>query len=454
MHAQARWSLAALIAVLLGCRSLSIEPDLRRAAEHLEPRLGFGPEWSEAETAQKGALRLTLEDAVRLAVERHPRIRVELAELAARRADLVEAGLLPNPVVSLAFGIPVDGGGGSPGRYNVMQAVAALWKRPARVASAEADLRAAVLRLADATVELAAGVGGSMAAVHHARRRLALSSRRVAILEERVALVRRREVAGEATRIETNSARVDLAAARQAQVNDRERVETAERGLLERLGLGGRPTDNLALDFSTLPAIETRAPSEEALLDLVATQRLDVVAAFAAAGGAEARTRVASLDRWPDLDAGAEYERNFEHRDSLAPMLRIAPPIFDTGRAALARAAAIEKRNRAEADGILQRAILETRLAHVAWNRARERWSRLGQDLLAPRRESHRLAAQAATAGEATRIEELREEALLVDAERRHEDAALGVRRAWFELLRAAGGSLDPLAPAAEEDPR
>ncbi len=451
MFKTSRWLLASVLSLaLFGCRSLSPEEDLREASNLLKPRIGFAPGWGTSSFEDPWNHPLTLTEAVRVAVRNHPEIRMDLARVARRRADLVQAGLLPNPVVSLGFGIPVDSGGGTPASHGVIQQLAALWNRPVKIAAAQADLRATVLNLCESTVALAATVGSTMAALHHGRNQLSLSSREVQLLTKRVELLLDRERAGEATRLEINAARVDLARAREREVDDQESLAVDRRRMLERLGSKRFAFEIEAFDFSTLPSLEDGIPLETDLLELVATQRLDVVAAFTALDGDDARTRLASWFRSSGIGAGVGYNRNFEDRDAVVPTVQLTPPLFDLGRAATAKAEAIERRSQAEADRILNQAVLEVRVAHVALTQATERRLRVDSDLLLPLRENHRLAAQTYEVGEETLSEVLRNEAQLLEAERRHESAALASRIAYFELVRAAGGSLQPIEEREE----
>lgn len=446
MFKKSRWLSTLTLATLFGCSTLSPDQELNEAASLLEPRIGFAPDWSPGPSLDEPWPRpLSLEDAVRLAVVRHPQVRIGLSEIAEQRADLIQAGLLPNPVVSLAFGIPIDSGGGTPATHGIMQPLAALWSRPSRIAAAQADLRTSVFLVCHATVSLATSVGQALAALHHSKRQLALSSRESKLLLERVELLQAKERAGEATRIEVNAARIDLAKARERQVDDQKSLGIAESHLLERLGSRQQILEGDAFDFSTLPAVDSAIPSETDLLDRVATQRLDVVAAFTAAEGSDARTRLASLERLPQIGLGVGTMRNFEDRDAMFPSAQLTVPIFDVGRAAIAKAEAVEQRSLAQADRILNQAVLEVRLARLTLLEKQEHRHRIQTDLVAPRTENHSLAELAYEVGEGSRIDCAQAEARLLEAKRLHEAASLAARLAYFELLKATGGSLHSL---------
>ena len=450
-------AVAFVAAALTGCKSLSIDQELEQAGQRIHPRVGFTPEWSEDWTEYNVTADLvrplTVEEAVRVAVHNHSSIRARLAYLAERRADLVQAGLLPNPVVTLAFGIPMDDGGGQPQMHGLMQDVAALWKRPSRIAAADAELRAALLELCDAVVEIAASVKRGMAELHHAQRRHALSSREAELLGERARLIQERESAGESTRLQVYAAQADMGAARLREIDDRARIGVARRVLLERLGVSARTLDAASYDFSTLPPAGDPVPTEHEVIRLIASHRLDVVAAFAIADASESRRVLAAHGRWPDVKLGAAYNRNFEDRDGLGPAAAVSVPVFDTGRTGVARARAARDRNLAEARRQLGDAVAEARIAHVKLTEASERRASLENDLVAPRRDEEQVAREVYLAGEGTRTSVLEREAARLEAERRLEDAVLQTRLARHDLWRAVGGSFEPLDEDEEVEP-
>ncbi len=92
---------------------------------------------------------LTSEEAVAIALWNSPSFQATLADLGIARADLVEAGLLRNPVFSFLFPF-----GPKQLEWTLQFPFEAIWQRPARVAAArlnaEAVGRAAGVGCADA----------------------------------------------------------------------------------------------------------------------------------------------------------------------------------------------------------------------------------------------------------------------------------------------------------------
>ena len=114
---------SSLLALLTGCASFaSLDPaqDVMRSRDLVEAGTGIKPEWRIPWAAQAdiwdGHSKLTLNQAALLALCNNRAIQSRLEDLAGSRADLVQSGLLPNPVVNVAYGFPLGGGaGGRPG---------------------------------------------------------------------------------------------------------------------------------------------------------------------------------------------------------------------------------------------------------------------------------------------------------------------------------------------------
>src|SRR5262245_10872226 len=85
---------------------------------------------------------LTSQEAVAIALWNSPSFQATLADLGIARADLVEAGLLRNPVLSLLFPI-----GPKQLEWTLQFPFEVLWQRPRRVAAAQFNAQAVGQRL-------------------------------------------------------------------------------------------------------------------------------------------------------------------------------------------------------------------------------------------------------------------------------------------------------------------
>ena len=149
---------------------------------------------------------LTADEAVAIALWNSPSFQLVLADLGLARADLVEAGLLRNPVLSLLFPW-----GPKQFEWTVQFPFEVLWQRPRRVAAAQLNLESVSQRLVWDGLTLVADVRGAFADTLIAERRLALAGES-AILTRRVAdLTESRLRAGDISELEARGARSDAA---------------------------------------------------------------------------------------------------------------------------------------------------------------------------------------------------------------------------------------------------
>ena len=179
---------------------------------------------------------LTSQEAVAIALWNSPSFQATLADLGIARADLVEAGLLRNPVFSLLF--PV---GPKQLEWTLQFPFDALWQRPRRVAAARTQ-RAGGRR--------AAGVGCADAGRPDANRACRCGDRRsplqltvenADLVQRLAAITEARLRAGDISELEARAARSDAArvqVVRRAVEHDR---DLARLTLAATLGLDPRP---------------------------------------------------------------------------------------------------------------------------------------------------------------------------------------------------------------------
>ena len=138
--------------------------DVERSQALVAERSGLPVDWlaplDAAADRWDGESDLAAYDAVAIAIARNPALRAQLEVVAAARADLAQAGLLPNPVLSLSLGFPIAGAdGGTSVGASLVQNFAS-FSRGRRVDAAAADLDRVVLELSDHALALAARTRG------------------------------------------------------------------------------------------------------------------------------------------------------------------------------------------------------------------------------------------------------------------------------------------------------
>lgn len=440
--------LAGLAVLVTSCASLDATEDIARASDLVEARIGYSTNWLNIENGPEsplwdGVAPLTSDTAVRLALRKNRAIQREVETIIASRADVAQAHLLPNPVINLALGFPLDGMGGEPMSASVVQQLAAFWKRPARISRADAELQQRILHVSDAALRLVAEVRRSFADVAFAERGEALAGENVTLLEQALQPLRDRFSVGEASRLDVTRAEHALLTA-QTLLTDRIRARTtAQRRLLALLGRAPADVtwkcDDAALAIDLTPPL----PTEAEVIALTVTQRLDIAAARSASAARAAGLDLEDLNRFPDVSAGVEYQDMFDGREGVFPSVAVTPKIFDDNSAQRAKARSLYEQAVLSAEHVQETAIGEARSVWSSYASQRSVLARYDDEILPVVREQRDLARDAFSAGETDLT-------VLLDAERAFNAARLErldrhhtATQLLYELERAVGGSLN-----------
>jgi len=283
------------------------------------------------------------------------------------RADVVQAALLSNPILSLGrinrFGV---------NEFSLVQSFVDLLQRPLRRRVAEAQFRSTQLRVADEVFQHIAAARTAYIASVAADQSVELRRAVLAAADASAGAARAIHVAGNLQDIDlagqlalASEARADLTSAEAESVRARE-------ALVRSMGVATRGRElQLAARLLTAPSVE---PSEDSLVALAVVSRLDLEAAFADVGAAGARlglTRAFRVLRDGTLGWGGEREGGGEGQQGVAVSLPV--PLFDQGQAATAadRARLRQAISRHGALVIAVRSQVRAALAQVAASRAR-----------------------------------------------------------------------------------
>ncbi|TWB13986.1 cobalt-zinc-cadmium efflux system outer membrane protein [Nitrospirillum amazonense] len=347
---------------LAGCATVPPEAGFPDVQKQLAARVPQRVAWNRdaAADAQAGqavaallARPLTADGAVQVALLNNPGLQATYEDLGVAQADLVQAGLLRNPILSLATEFPTKGAEPPKLEFSVVANFLDLLWLPARqrvaaerfeqvklTVSAEvvdlaAEARAAYLRHRAALEEaqtLAQALDAAQAAydlmvrLHQAGN---VSDRRLAT--EQAAL--------EETRVESMEAAAEVTATRET--------------LTRLMGLWGARADwSVAGDLPPLPPEE---PGLAAVESAVIAGNLKLDAARRATATKASALGLADASRlWTDGELGVAGERETDRSLVIGPSLTLALPLFDQGQPAVAKA---EAEYRQEARRTLQLAV-------------------------------------------------------------------------------------------------
>jgi cobalt-zinc-cadmium efflux system outer membrane protein len=303
---------------------------------------------------------LTADSATEIALLNNRGLQSRYEELGVAQADLVQAGLLRNPIVSASIGFPW---GPYPveNSFSVTKQFIDVFTLPLRKRIAGAQLEQAKLRVGDSVLRLAAEVRSAMATFQ--AEQTSIDTLRSFVEAEQLAaeFAQRQRAAGNirdldlAIQLDTlASARLALGRAEAEIVQDRER-------LARLLGVYGADTGFRVANLSQVP--EEQLPLEH-LETLAIRQRLDVAAARAEVDAAAQGEALERGTRWlPSLDAGVTTARDAEGVRATGPSVAVELPLFDQGQGRVARAEALLRQARAREEEIAVNARSEVRAA-------------------------------------------------------------------------------------------
>lgn len=169
---------------------------------------------------------LSQDEAVAVALWNNAQFQADLAQLGFARADVLEAGMLPNPVFSLFF--PV---GPKLLEARLSYPIDVLWTRPHRVKAAKLDAHVLAENLIEHGLALVRDVRWTYADLMLAEGRVRLAHEDVAIRKQAGELARKRLAAGDISELAASAAIVDALLA----ANDLERLSGEARIMRQRL---------------------------------------------------------------------------------------------------------------------------------------------------------------------------------------------------------------------------
>jgi cobalt-zinc-cadmium efflux system outer membrane protein len=369
-------ALASLLIGLLaltGCASVQRDARLPEVQDTVADRLGQRVEWnrdSEQDKRARDAMRellspeLTPGSAVQIALLNNRRLQAKFADLGVAQADLVEAGLLENPVFG-ASALFQDAG--TELEMDVVQNFLSVFTLSAREKIGRATAERATLEVSNDVLDLAAQVQSQYFRVVGGAEALGLARQVVIATEAAAEIAQRQYAAGNLSKRE-QSLQQAFYAQTLLEVAQAEMQLDADREKLNRLmGVWGADT-NWRIP-SRLPQIPQTLPSMEAIEGTAIARRLDLAAAKKDAEGLAEAAYLAHQFRWlSPLGIGVKFKRDSDGEKSYGPSIELGLPIFNQGQTQIARLES--ERDRAED--------LVAALAVEIRSEARENRTRLG----------------------------------------------------------------------------
>ena len=378
------FSLIALTVLFFGCASVPQNSGFDEVQDAVRQRSGFLVHWEHEEGPMTERVRtllqqdLTDRDAVEIALLNNRRLQATFEELGIAQADLIQAGLISNPILSVEVRFPDQ-----PFEISWMRSILDLIQRPRRRRLAAASFESAKLRVSDEMLNLVSQVRSAFYTLQGAAQMMdkrrtivdaARASAELAIQQHKAGNISNLDLENEQMPFE--QAKLDLAHSEIDVLAERERLNRL-------MGLWGFQTNwRLVTNLPDLPPEELGV---EGLESLAASQRFDLLLARQEVEVAARALPLARLEVIGEMNAGLHVEREPDGPTTIGPALEVPIPIFDRGKPAKARAMAVFRQRQQEYTALAVEARSEVR---AAWNRmlASRRRTEYYRDVILPRR--------------------------------------------------------------------
>ena len=339
--------ISAGIVSFAGCASLKPRESYPEVQQLVSDRIAKHVEWygdTDASRAVNDQLHemlakpLTADDAVQIGLLNNRHLQATYEELGIAQADLVQAGLLKNPVFSgdLKFS---TAGGGTKIELAVIDDFLDVLYIPMRKSIATTALEGAKVKVALAVMDLASEVRSTFYALQAAEQVLEMRRTVIKTSEASYELAQRLHEAGNNTKLDLASeqalyeeSKLNLATAEAEAIDLREHLTAL-------LGLWGSQTEfAVTSHLPDLPAEELPAAGLERR---AIAQSLDLKLARGEVAIAEKRLGITKpLGVLSELELGAAAERDPGSGWGVGPAFALPIPIFSQGQPAVAIAAA------------------------------------------------------------------------------------------------------------------
>lgn len=386
--------LAAIIGagVISGCATVPKSAGFREVSQTVEQRMGLRLHWNQGTsedalvTERLQALlqqELTAEAAVQVALLNNASLQATFEELGIAQADLVQAGLMKNPVFAGHVRFPDKSGEATNTEFSVSQDFMEIFLRPLRKRQSTAQFEQARLRVGNEVLNLAAEVRSAyytLQGAEHARKMFAEILRAAQASAE---LAERQHAAGNINDLELANQQAMHQQVELDLTRSQAEVLFARERLNRLLGIQEGPSWKISDQLPQLPAQEASAQELESL---ALAQRLDLAAARQEVKALEEALTLVRRGVIPEVNVGVDSERDPDRTRVTGPSFEIPLPLFDQRQAAVARAEAQFRQSQRRLSALETQVRSEVRSAQDRLQIARQLIERY-RDTLIPLRE-------------------------------------------------------------------
>lgn len=331
--------------LLVGCVQVPRDGDFSTvkdlAAERIPQTIHWyqgGQEDEKIESLLTGLLQepFTVQSAVQIALLNNRDLQAEYEKLGIAQADLVQAGMLSNPVLFSSIRFPKGGNGGNNIEFEITKEFLDLLLRSSRVHIADTEFERVKLNVANRVLELVKQVQSAFYRAQGARKLLQINEVAKEAASATYKLAQRFDEAGNISELRLAQERSAAAEIAAESLRATLELQNARNDLNALLGLESSARDwSLANDLPELPSIDPLVADME---ETAIANRLDVAASQREINQIAYALEMTRDYRWiGGASVGVSTEREPDGARVTGPNFSIEIPIFDQRQAEIAR---------------------------------------------------------------------------------------------------------------------
>lgn len=373
---------------------------------------------------------LSEDDAIAIALWNNAQFQADLATLGFSRADLIEADMLANPVLSLLFPI-----GPKALEMGLDVPIDFIWQRPHRLAAAKLDAQSISENLIGHGLALIRDVQTSYADLYYAKERVRLAVQNARLQIQMVEIAQAQFRTGDISKMEVSNAYVDSLRATDIVKGFSEEATVSRHHLNALLGLisGDAVFDITQSDIS--PGVEV---SIDKLLETAFVARPDLRAAEL---DIEAAGERMGWEQSKIYNFIAIIDAKDEGADSLTvgPGFAVEIPIFNQNQGQIAKAKAELEQAARQYEVVRQNIILQVRQAHTKYISAQEEYELWNNDIIPSLETMFERTQKSLATGAVSYLSVLQAREKLIEARMRRAELAVKLHHSAAQLNYSIG---------------